>query len=147
MKKFLCLLFLAYLITIFSCSVFAVNENSEDYSVGYEDGWIDGYNEAESEYEDNYDNGYWDGYADAEKELKEQQEESSDSDKKDNLSKNLMELFSDKNFMFKIISMLAGMLILILNQILLYYDKIGQKLYTVIFIVGIIISSFNFIFD
>lgn len=52
--------------TTLSCTVFAINEDSEDYNAGYENGYAEGYNESEFEHEDDYADGYDDGYKDAE---------------------------------------------------------------------------------
>lgn len=153
-KKLFLFSVLICLLSITSFSVLAIDEESDNYIAGYEDGWIEGYNEAEQEYSDNYDNGYWDGYAKAEKEIREQieednfsEEENNTSKKRDNLSKNIKELFSDREFVLQITMLFVGIIILIINQVLLYYDKIGSKLYTILFITGIIIASFNFVFE
>lgn len=62
MKKQLCFIFSIYIVCPFTSPALAVNEESEDYSAGYEDGWIEGYSEAEREYEDDYSDGRYDGY-------------------------------------------------------------------------------------
>ena len=79
MKRFFCFFSSICLLIFFSFPALAVNEDSEDYSVGYENGWIEGYNEAESEYEDDYSDGHYDGYdegySDADNEYKQKIED------------------------------------------------------------------------
>ena len=129
--------------TTLSCTVFAINEDSEDYSVGYEDGWIEGYNEAESEYEDDYSDGYWDGYADAEKEIREQYENDSLSDNKNNSSKELTKVFFSKEMLF----IFAGITILSVSSFLLYHDKLNKWLYVILLFASVLLISFHDIFN
>lgn len=150
MKKnlfFFAVLFCLY--SVVSIPVLAINEEGEEYIAGYEDGWIEGYNEAEKEHSDDYDNGYQDGYVEAEKEIREQLEEDAfyakeidTSEKHKNLLETIKEIFINR----KIILAFVGFIVLIINHVLLYYNKISSKLYTIIFVAGVLAVSFNFIF-